>query len=333
MLAPPFDFDTAQLANALNDGWGIDATALDYLPVGFGSHHWRATGHHGHRWFVTVDEHREAGAIENLRRAFSSALALRRDAGLGFVLAPLIGADGGVIRVLQEGRFTAAVTPWIDATPLGHGEIESDSDRADILGLLDRLHAARPSVEGSLPPEVDLALPDRDELCRALDDLDGVWRTGRYGEATRALLGAGRDRIVTALDRYDTLEEIVQTRGRSSWVVSHGEPHSANVLRDGAGALHLIDWDTLRLAPRERDLAGVLGRTTDFSSYPKGGEDEAISAAALRLFRMRWDLGEIGAYVAQFHAPHEDDPNTREAWNNLNTYLPVSEDHLLAVIH
>lgn len=331
MLAPPSQLSTAALSDALEDGWGISNLALHYLTVGFGSHHWRVTDSGGRSWFVTVDEHRDAGTIDDLRRAFFSASALRRDAGLEFVLAPVATADDDILRVLLDGRFTVAVTPWIDAAPLGHGEIESDSDRAEILRMLDRLHATRPFIEGSLPPDVDLALPDRDELCGALADLDGAWTTGRYGEATRALLMANRDRLATALDRYDALEEIIRSRGRSGWVVSHGEPHSANVLRDVDGTLYLIDWDTARLAPPERDLWMVDAGASASAPRNAGRDDVLISATALRLFRMRWNLGEVGTYVAQFHAPHEDGPNMREAWNNLNMYLPVSADHLLPI--
>ncbi|HXP18631.1 MAG TPA: phosphotransferase [Streptosporangiaceae bacterium] len=34
-------------------------------------------------------------------------------------------------------------------------------------------------------------------------------------------------------------------------VTTHGEPHSANIIRAGSGRL-LIDWDTVGLAPPER---------------------------------------------------------------------------------
>jgi len=53
--APP-DLDRTALVGALRRHWGIDALSLDYLPVGFGSHHWEAVGADGSRWFVTADD-------------------------------------------------------------------------------------------------------------------------------------------------------------------------------------------------------------------------------------------------------------------------------------
>lgn len=263
MLAPPPQLDTTALVAALRDGWAIGDPVLDYLPVGFGSHHWWATGRDEHLWFVR--------SMSTATPARSRICAVPSPPpprctgmpGSSSSSHRVSTADGGVIRVLQDGRFTVAVTPWIDAAPLGHGEIESVSDRAEVLRMLDRLHSARPRIEGTLPPDVDLALPAGDNLVQALDDLDDPWAMGPYAEATRELLRADQDRVRVALARYDDLETTVRAGGGGGWVVTHGEPHSANVLRGKDGTLHLIDWDTVRLAPRERDLWMVIEPTTD----------------------------------------------------------------------
>ena len=41
------------------------------------------------------------------------------------------------------------------------------------------------------------------------------------------------------------------------WVVTHGEPHPVNVMQTDAGRV-LIDWDTVAIAPPERDLWMVI---------------------------------------------------------------------------
>ena len=48
MYAEPEDLDRAEVARALAVHWGI-AAPLRYLPVGFGTHHYRA----GEDWFAT----------------------------------------------------------------------------------------------------------------------------------------------------------------------------------------------------------------------------------------------------------------------------------------
>lgn len=334
MLAPPTDLHLSVLSAALTDGWGIHDPLLDYLAVGFGSHHWRAEAGDGCRWFVTVDEHRDPSSIADLRRAFDTASALHRDAGLAFVLAPVPDRVGEPVRVLGGGAFTVAVTTWVDASPLGPGPYASDDDRAMVLRMLGRLHRATPLVAPTAAAPamqpIELDVPHIDGLRAALDAIDEPWGSGPYAEPARALLRVDEARLTVALARHDELAACVLAES-SPWVLTHGEPHSANILRDAGGALHLIDWDTARLAPRERDLWMVTHATTDLQPYVDIVGDVPLSAAALRLFRMRWDLSEIAVYVSGLHAPHEDDPNTREAWDDLAGYLPVSEDHLASV--
>jgi hypothetical protein len=57
------------LRGTLAAHWGI-AGPLRYLPVGFGTHHYRA----GDDWFVNVDE---PGSRHGLERATATAAALR----------------------------------------------------------------------------------------------------------------------------------------------------------------------------------------------------------------------------------------------------------------
>src|SRR6266571_6195076 len=56
MYTEPRDLDRAVLAEALKRHWNIGAACLDYLPIGFGSHHWEAVGAEGSRWFVSADD-------------------------------------------------------------------------------------------------------------------------------------------------------------------------------------------------------------------------------------------------------------------------------------
>jgi len=53
MYTEPRDLDRAALMDSLAE-WGIAARSLEYLPVGFGTHHWAAVAMDGSRWFVSV---------------------------------------------------------------------------------------------------------------------------------------------------------------------------------------------------------------------------------------------------------------------------------------
>ena len=97
------------LARALTDGWGLSARSLSYAPVGGGSYHWVVTGDHGDQWFVTVDDlddkgwlgRTRPGVFAGLREAMATAVMLRRDASLGFVVAPVPARGGEPVRPLD----------------------------------------------------------------------------------------------------------------------------------------------------------------------------------------------------------------------------------------
>src|SRR5262249_48018051 len=97
MNTEPRDLDPRALTDVLERHWGVAARSIDYLPVGFGSHHWTAVGPGGGRWFVSADDLEAAhhgGQVPDdvfaaLDRAFRTAAALRDGARLEFVLAPI----------------------------------------------------------------------------------------------------------------------------------------------------------------------------------------------------------------------------------------------------
>ena len=60
---------------------------------------------------------------------------------------------------------------------------------------------------------------------------------------------------------FDRLVEATAP-ARAHPVITHGEPHPANVM-SADGRLILIDWDTVALAPPERDVALVVSASDE----------------------------------------------------------------------
>lgn len=99
------------------------------------------------------------------------------------------------------------------------------------------------------------------------------------------------------------LAAAIEARG-AAWVVTHGEPHAANVMhtRDG---LALIDWDTVAIAPPERDLWMVAAAATD------------ADAQAIDYFRLTWGLKDLAEWLNIFRRPHEDTDDTARSYRGL----------------
>ena len=331
MLTEPSDLDRAALRAVVERHWGLRDVTFDYLPLGFGSHHWEALDARGARRFVTVDD-LEAGfqagpdadaTFAALDRAFRTAAALRDEAELDLVVAPLVDDEGVVIRRLSD-RYAVTVSPFIEGTSSVYGSYESADDRRRMGAVLGRLHAATEHVPAGLPRREHFEVPSRAGLAEALSDLDRRWASGPFAEPARQLLRDNAQDIERRLGEYDELAVRVRA-GTEPWVVTHGEPHRANVILDSQGRVRLVDWDTTLIAPRERDLCMVLDQDlTGWTEYVAVAGPASLNQEALHLYRSWWNLADIAVFVEGFRRPHERTEDMVASWDVLTGNLPLS---------
>jgi len=86
--------------------------------------------------------------------------------------------------------------------------------------------------------------------------------------ALRADWRAHQSTIHTGVASLEKLAEVLQSR-TLPYVISHADLHPANLLRDHAGHVFVIDWDEVMLAPKERDFIFVREPQADafFQGY------------------------------------------------------------------
>lgn len=326
MFSRPDELTDDVIASVLEAAWGLTRARSDYLPIGFDSHHWAVRTDTDERWFLTVDDlaakrHRPAEPLGRPRQRLDAALRTARhlrDGGLRFVVAPRTTSSGDVLASLPP-HFEAALYPWVDGRSHAFGEYASEEHRLEVVELLATLHG----VDLSTLPDADdddFEVPNRDELLHAIDDVGRRWDTGPFGDLARGLLRDHAREVEALLHRYDQLVESARGARR---VITHGEPHAANTISTATGCV-LIDWDTVRIAPPERDLWMVLDDGATMSAVYEARTGTKPLAARLELYRLLWDLTEIAGYTAFFRAPHSDTADAVESWKNLAEYLDIA---------
>ena len=292
----PENLDGSSVIDALRQSWDFDAHVADYAAVGAGSYHWEVRDTTGRRAFATVDDlgqkawlgdTRDA-AFEGLRTAFDASVALR-ESGLQFVVAPVPARDGESLRRLDP-QYTIALFPFVEGKA-GEFGVYEDGDRQAILAMLTELHQApvTPATHS-----VGLTIPGRGHLEGALLDVDETWAGGPLSEPAREAVKNSASELAELLSFADRLAAEAEQRG-APWVVTHGEPHAANVMRTSEGRV-LVDWDTVALAPPERDLWMLV--------------DDDQHDAALDFFRLTWDLKDIAEYLNVLRSPHQENEDT-----------------------
>ena len=295
----PTYVDGTQLLTMVRDQWGDPVDRLDHQPVGFGAHHWLASRAGAPVWFVTVDELGHRHDATSLDSAYAGAAALR-SAGLEFLHSPVAALSGRhcVPWAPEPGRPVAvSVTEWLPDA------IQPSEPGAEAV-LLARLHAATPPPIPRWAPLVGPGFAD------ALDTLlRRTWSSGPFGEQARAAIRGRLDVIRHWLHDYLSLAAGVDP---ATCVATHGEPGVQNQLRTGDRVV-LIDTESLKLAPAERDLARLTPVDRAWTDRYGAVPDPDL----LRLFDLEWRLDEIGSYAAWFSRPHPGNGDDQTALGGL----------------
>ncbi|MFF2232781.1 phosphotransferase [Streptomyces anulatus] len=316
----PTDIDETVLAFTLG-AWGIEPVTLTYAPVGFGDHHWVAADAEGRRTFVTVADlaHKPhcgrdaAEAWTGLSRAMDTAATLESALGQAALVAPLRTDDGETLLRLTD-RYAVSVFPYVDAPTGRFGQVLDPGARRILVERLAQLHSTRhplttPVHQPGLPgrPVIEVALTDPRRF-RA--------ESGPYAQRCQALLTTNYAALQAVLEHFDSgTAQLASDASTAATVVTHGEPHAGNILDPGGRTL-LVDWDTVALAPPERDLWLATDAPEDLSRYAEltGHHPDP---ALLAYYELRWALDDMAAALDVFGDRHPDTADTRQAWDGL----------------
>ena len=328
MKTLPKEFEARELIGSLAEGWGFDVETIDYAAVGFGSYHWVATDAAGTHGFVTVDDlerkpwlgdSRES-VFDGLLRAFGSAVALR-DAGLNFVLAPILTRTGDAVRRIGP-RHSIALFPFVDGRAGRHFEYDTAEERAAVLAMFAQLHQATSAVD-SIARTIDLDVPGRGNLVSGLQAVSERWSGGPFSEPARQALASHASEVAELLGLLDRLSAEVAKRSHD-WVVTHGEPHALNVIRTDVGQW-LVDWDTVAMAPAERDLWMLVGETGDDATAYADATGHQPDQRALDFFRLMWDLNDLAEYIRVLRSPHTENDDSLMAYKGLTKCVAIRD--------
>lgn len=292
------------VAAAVCKAFALPVGAAVFLPIGNESGSWayRLDCMDGSTWFVKLRQ----GAVD--ARTFAVTHWLHGH-GLPEVVAPLPTQSGRLCAPLDDpasalaGDYSLLLYPWVDGV-VGMEAGLTCGQWTELGGFLRRLHAA------CLPDELADALPREQFRQPHLATLDRVQPYLADAPAAdpiaREMAALWRERageIAFIAARTRQLGELVRAR-QLPLVPCHADIHTANVLIDCAGALRVVDWDLMLLAPKERDLMFVLeSRPVDGAvqaeqerCWRQGYGEVTVDAAALAYYRFDWVVQELADY-------------------------------------
>lgn len=297
-MREPSKLADAVIQAALQTHYGLNATALTFLPIGNDSASFvygvDAIG--GTSYFLKVRT--DAG----FSPASLAVPHFLHEQGVPHIVPPLSANSGRLW--IDVGDFALSLYPFIDART------------ATATGLSDRhwhaLGATFHQIHTSqLPPDLQQIVPHETFVPsrrHVLANLDSVIANRRITDPIQQELAdfwhSQQDQIHAVIDRADTLGNLL--RQASLLALCHADAHTWNVLLDTTQQMWIVDWDEVVLAPKERDLMFFIGGIAqnlvnlhETSCFLQGYGNPAIDHRALVYYRYAWAVQEMGAYAEE----------------------------------
>jgi spectinomycin phosphotransferase len=89
----------------------------------------------------------------------------------------------------------------------------------------------------------------------------------------------------------------------------------------------LVDWDTVALAPPERDLWWLAGESDDVAAYADL-TGRQLDHEAMDFFRLAWDLADLAEYLTVLRSPHVENEDTLDAYEGVTRCMPSRDEWL-----
>ena len=205
-----------------------------------------------------------------------------RDHGITAVVAPIPTTSAALWTPLTEWRVI--VYPWISGDSSLTGMTQAQwQEVGSVFKRIHHLPLAPADGFASLRNETF----DPTGYIRWVRDFETHHLHPRHGDSDsahslRAAWMAHQPTIHTVVTCLETLGSALQPRALPS-VICHADLHAANLLRDPAGRVFVIDWDEVMLAPKERDF--IFVREPQATAFWDGYGQREIDWVALTYFR------------------------------------------------
>jgi spectinomycin phosphotransferase len=314
MLEKP-DLPDQLLIACLQRSYGLRIAEVDFLPLGADPHTavYRVIADDQRPYFLKL----RSGEFDEIAVAIPRLLS---EQGMAEIIAPIPASTGQLWASVDA--FAAILSPFVPGRNGWETQV-SDRQRVQIGAALKRLHTlAVPEALRQRIPRESFSPRWRD-LVR---DFQARAEHTNFAEPVAArlaaLLRAKRPIVDQLVLRAEQLARQLQTRSLE-YVMCHADIHAGNLLIDG-DTLHIVDWDTLILAPKERDLMFVgSGIDSVWKSerqqelFYQGYGPTEVDWEALAYYRYQRIVEDIAVYCQQLLLTDEGGLDREESLRQL----------------
>ena len=220
-----------------------------------------------------------------------------------YIIEPLRTKDGLLFLVTAE--FTAIIYPFIFGKS-GFERKLSDEQWAELGGLLHDIHNfSLPDKINDIPQEKYNEIYIR-KLKSYMKDIDKTAVNNKTEKQFMDMLVFRRKKINEIIIRAEELLSKISGI-KNKFCLCHGDIHAGNLFISENGEFYITDWDTMIMAPKERDLmffgvgiGGVWNEAEEEKLFYKGyGIQEDINHTLMAYYRYMRIIEDIAEFYEQ----------------------------------
>ncbi len=242
-------------------------------------------------------------------------------------IIPIIPARDGRIWASLD-RFAVTLSPFVNGRD-GFSVELSDEQWAELGETLKRIHHVK------LPYSIEDYLRNEtfsDYWRKRVRDYQQILG-GTFSDVVSAhladLMRVQRTVVDELLRRAEVLADEMRLRS-SAFVLCHADLHGGNILIDSQERLFIVDWDTLILAPRERDLMFIgagIGKGWDVprgvERFYQGYGDDEVDPIGIAYYRYERIVEDVAAYCQEILESDPSSPDRQAGLTRLSDqFLP-----------
>jgi spectinomycin phosphotransferase len=322
MLEKP-DIQDEKIAECIQVEYGLNIVQIAFLPLGADQDTavYRAVTDDETPYFVKL----RSGVFDEMTIMVPKLL---HDQGIQQVIAPLSTLSQQLWADLSEFKLT--VFPFIE----GHNGYEVDMlDRhwVDFGSALKSIHtAAMPATVLDRIQREAFSPQWRNMVRHFQDDVENIAYSDPVAAELATFLKSKRDVISELVRRAEHLASIHQAQSLPL-ILCHADIHAGNLLITADGTLYVVDWDTLTVAPKERDLMFIGGGhfldkhspQEEEELFYRGYGQTQCDPIALAYYRYERIVQDIAAYCEQILLTEEGGEDRMEGLRQLTgQFLP-----------
>lgn len=287
MLEKPNIADETIILN-LNLSFGLSVNQLEFLPIGNDSGAWAYRVDVGlQHYFLKLRKGKPNPAMLYVPDYLKSC-------GIPEVVAPLQTLNNKLYAQVES--YSLILYPFIEGQSMWGMPLSNDQWQ-DWGNIMHQIHAVDVTIALSeiVPTEAFVSKWDRTfkKIRRLI--LSGEYE-GDIATQFAEHWKSKKQEIELVYLRHMALGARIKQQNLQL-VLCHADIHKANIMLDAQEQIHIVDWDEVVIAPKERDLMFFMGNgypANDLKLFLEGYVDRDISHTALAYYRYEWVVQEFG---------------------------------------